>query len=75
MEYRLFLCTIAYFIVFNVIRCECNNYFENYYEDNILEHFVDRNAIKYENFKWPNGIIPFVFDNSCGMYHFRKPVE
>lgn len=35
------------------------NYFETYF--NQPDHSDERNALKWENFKWPNGIVPYLF--------------
>ncbi|XP_055636106.1 zinc metalloproteinase nas-14-like [Toxorhynchites rutilus septentrionalis] len=40
-----------------------------YYETHFIEppraHY-DRNALKMEAYRWPNGIVPYQFDASCG---------
>lgn len=45
------------------VECTCSmNYFETYYESPPSDN--GRNAVKSKRYKWPNGIVPYTFDDS-----------
>lgn len=49
-------------IFFDLYDMERTNYFEGYVEPPPQSN--ERNALKMESYKWPNGVVPFIFDTN-----------